>query len=210
MPGSCAAGDLRTRSAKFASRAFRRSIASFSDATPCLARVSSNGASSVCQRRVWPIVAGEHPGVRTFSGHTDTVLDIVGRIGTPPSLVIFTEGNHLMALLSKDIVGAFPGWARTQPPYAHLNVDNVVVVTMPQPIVVQMIRTGTVALGNLTLDLSRSSGLYPDIVMSGPDPQRELRQLGVIEPQARYFSKNRRFWLRSQSNQPSASRAAYS
>ena len=148
-------------------------------------------ASQSLEPLVWPLVAGEQPGIRTFCGHTDTVLDIVGRIGTPPSLVIYTEGNHLMALLSKDIVGAFPGWAKTQPHYAHLNIDNVVVVTVPQPIVVQMIRTGAVALGNLTLDLGRTSGLFPDIVMSGPAPQRALRQLGVVEPQARYFSKNR-------------------
>ena len=62
---------------------------------------------------------------------------------------------------------------------------------MPQPMVVQMIRTGAVALGNLTLDVSRASGLFPDIVMGGPAPQRELRRLGVVEPQARYFSRNR-------------------
>jgi hypothetical protein len=46
------------------------------------------------------------PGIRSIAGHTDTVPDIVGRIGTPASLVIFTEGNHLMVLLSEDIVGA--------------------------------------------------------------------------------------------------------
>src|SRR6476660_7902147 len=62
---------------------------------------------------------------------------------------------------------------------------------MPQPIVVQMVRTGAIALGNLTLDVSRASGLYPDIVMGGPAPLQELRKLGVLEPQARYFSKNR-------------------
>ena len=140
---------------------------------------------------VWPLVGGEQPGIRTFAGHANTVLDIVGRIGTPPSLVIFTEGNHLMVLLSKDIVGAFPAWARTQPQYAHLSLDNIVVVTMPQPIVVQMVRTGAVALGNLTLDVSRASGLFPDIVMGGPGPQRELRKLGVVEPRARYFSRDR-------------------
>src|SRR5215813_4251852 len=140
---------------------------------------------------VWPLVGGEQPGIRTFAGHANTVLDIVGRIGAPPSLVIYTEGNHLMVLLSKDIVGAFPAWAKTQPQYAHLNLDNVVVVTMPQPIVVQMIRTGAVALGNLTLDVSRASGLFPDVVMAGPTPQRELRTLGVVEPQARYFARNR-------------------
>lgn len=140
---------------------------------------------------VWPLVGGEQPGIRTFAGHTNTVLDIVGRIGTPPSLVIYTEGNHLMVLLSKDIIGAVPAWARTQPQYAHLSLDNIVVVTVPQPIVVQMVRTGAVALGNLTLDVSRASGLFPDIVMGGPAPQRELRKLGVVEPQARYFSRDR-------------------
>jgi hypothetical protein len=54
-----------------------------------------------------------------------------------------------------------------------------------------MIRTGGIALGNLALDVSRKSGFYPDIVMGGPDPLRQLRKLGVIEPQARFFSKNR-------------------
>jgi hypothetical protein len=53
-----------------------------------------------------------------------------------------------------------------------------------------MIRAGGVALGNLTLDVSRSSGFYPDIFMGYPEPLRQLRQLGVVEPQARFFSKN--------------------
>jgi hypothetical protein len=140
---------------------------------------------------VWPVITELPTGIRSFAGHTNTVLDIVGRIGTPPSLVIFSEGNHLMVLLSEEIAGAFPGWAKAQPQYADLTLDNVVVVTMPQPIVVQMVRTGAIALGNLTLDVSRASGLYPDIVMGGSAPLRELRKLGVLEPQARYFSKNR-------------------
>src|SRR6516165_7422829 len=140
---------------------------------------------------IWPVVTKLQPGIRSFDGHTDTVPDIVGRIGTPPSLVIFTEGNHLMALLSGDIVGAFPSWARAQPHYANLDLDNIVVVTLPQPVVIEMIRTGGIALGNLTLDVSRKSGFYPDIVMAGPAPLRQERKLGVIEPQARYFAKNR-------------------
>src|SRR5499427_6095842 len=140
---------------------------------------------------VWPLVGGEQPGIRTFAGHANTVLDIVGRIGTPPSLVIFTEGNHLMVLLSDDIVGAFPAWAQAQPQYADLHLDNVVVVTLPQPLCIQMIRTGAIALGNLTLDVSRGGGFYPDIFMGYPEPLRQLRRLGVIEPQARFFCKNR-------------------
>jgi len=140
---------------------------------------------------VWPVVTKLQPGIRLFAGHTDTVPDIVGRIGTPASLAIFTEGNHLMVLLSDDIVGAFPSWAKSQPQYADLDLDNIVVVTVPQPIVVQMIRTGGIALGNLTLDVSRKSGFWPDIVMAGSDPLQQLRKLGVIEPQARFFAKNR-------------------
>jgi Bacterial extracellular solute-binding protein len=140
---------------------------------------------------VWPVVTKVPPELRSFAGHTDTVPDIVGRIGAPPSLVIFTEGNHLMVLLSEDIVGAFPAWARSQPPYGDLDLDNIVVVTLPQPVVIQMIRTGGIALGNLTLEVSRRSGFYPDIVMAGPEPLREVRKLGAIEPQARFFSRNR-------------------
>src|SRR5712691_2955337 len=82
---------------------------------------------------VWPVVTKLQPGIRLFAGHTDTVPDIVGRIGTPPGLVIFTEGNHLMVLLSDDIVGAFPPWAKSQSQYAGLDLDNIVVVTVPQP-----------------------------------------------------------------------------
>lgn len=148
-------------------------------------------AAQTSEPLVWPVISRRHPGIRSFAGHTNTVLDIAGRVGTPPSLVIFSEGNHLMVMFSEDIVGAFPTWAKAQRQYADLNLDNVVVVTMPQSIVVQMVRTGAIALGNLTLDLSRSSGLYPDIVMGGPAPLRELRKLGVLEAQARYFSKNR-------------------
>jgi hypothetical protein len=140
---------------------------------------------------VWPIVTKLQPGIRSFDGHADTVLDVIGRIGAPPSLVIFTEGNHLMVLSSDDIVGAFPSWAKSQPRYANLDLTNIILATLPQPILVQMIRTGGVALGNLTLDVSRTSGFYPDIFMGYPEPLRQLHQLGVIEPQARFFCKNR-------------------
>jgi hypothetical protein len=97
---------------------------------------------------LWPVVTKPQPGIGSFAGHTNTVLDVVGRIGTPPSLAIFSEGNHLMALLSDDIVGAFPAWARSQPAYADLDLSNIVVVTLPQSVLVQMITAGGLALGN--------------------------------------------------------------
>jgi hypothetical protein len=157
-----------------------------------LAAIAQNAAvQTTPEPLVWPVVTKLQPGIRLFAGHTDTVPDIVGRIGTTPSLVIFTEGNHLMVLLSDDIIGAFPTWAKSQTQYADLDLDNIVVITLPQPVVVQMIRTGGIALGNLTLDVSRKSGFYPDIVMAGAEPLREVRKLGVIESQARFFSRNR-------------------
>jgi hypothetical protein len=140
---------------------------------------------------VWPPLAKLPSGIRSFAGHTDTVLDVVGRIGVPPSLVIFTEGNHLMVLLGDDIIGAFPSWVKSQPQYADLNLDNIVASTLPQPILVEAIRSGGIALGNLTLEVSRRSGFYPDIFMGYPEPLRQLHQRGVVEPQARFFCKNR-------------------
>ena len=140
---------------------------------------------------VWPIVTKAPPEVPKFAGHANTVPDIVGRLGAPASLVIFTEGNHLMVLLGDDIVGVFPTWAKSRPQYADLNLDNVVVVTLPQPLLVRMIRTGGIALGNLTLDVSRKSGFYPDIVMGYPGPLRQLHELRVIESRVRFFSRNR-------------------
>ena len=140
---------------------------------------------------VWPVVTTVPPGVRGFAGHANTVPDIVGRFGATASLVIFTEGNHLMVLHGEDILAGFPSWAKSQKQYADLGLDNVVLLTLPQPIVIQTIKTGALALGNLLLEFSRSSGYYPDIVMAGPAPLRALRGLGVIEPRARVFSKNR-------------------
>ena len=140
---------------------------------------------------VWPTAAKLQTEIRSFDGHTDTVLDVIGRIGTPASLVIFTEGNHLMVLSSSDIVGAFISWAKSHPQYADLDLTNIVLVTLHQPILLEMVRTGGVALGNLTLEVSRSSGFYPDIFMGYPQPLRQLRRLGVIGPEARFFCKNR-------------------
>jgi hypothetical protein len=156
-----------------------------------LAAAQDAASQTAPEPLVWPIVTTLQPGIPSFVGHADTVLDVIGRIGALPSLIIFTEGNHLMVLSSDDIVGAFPSWARSQPQYADLDLTNIILVTLPQPILIQMVRTGGIALGNLTLDVSRSSGFYPDIFMGYPEPLRQLHRLGVIEQQARFFCKNR-------------------
>jgi Bacterial extracellular solute-binding protein len=106
------------------------------------------------------------------------------------SLAIFTEGNHLMVLHSESILGEFPSWAKAQSRFADLDFENTVLVTLPQPMIVDIVKTGALILGNLTLDVGRTSGYYPDIVMAGLDPLQELCKSGVIEPRARVFAKS--------------------
>jgi hypothetical protein len=161
-------------------------------AQPATAAVAQNMITQTPpEPLVWPALTKPQSGIRSFTGHTDTVLDVIGRMGAPPSLVIFTEGNHLMVLLGDDVIGAFPPWAKSQPQYADLSLDNIVVSTLPQPVLVEAISAGGIALGNLTLEVSRQSGFYPDIFMGYPEPLRQLHRGGVIEPQARFFCRNR-------------------
>ena len=54
----------------------------------------------------------------------------------------------------------------------------------------------------LDLPLGRGSGFYPDIFMGYPEPLRQLRKLGVVEQQARFFSKNRGVALLIRSGNP--------
>jgi hypothetical protein len=77
-------------------------------------------------------------GLSRLSGFTDTIPDVVGRIDSHASLVIFSEGNHFPVLLPLALDG-FRGWLR-QKGYALRN-DNVVVVTLPQPMLVSALGT---------------------------------------------------------------------
>jgi hypothetical protein len=139
---------------------------------------------------VWPIVNKTPPGVRALAGHTDTVPDVVGRFGARASLVIFTEGNHLMVLHSESVLGEFAAWAKVQSQYADLDAENIVLVTLPQPMIVDIVKNGALVLGNLTLDVGRASGYYPDIIMAGPAPLQLLGKDGVLEPRARFRRKS--------------------
>jgi len=130
-----------------------------------------------------------------LNGHTDTVPDIIGRLGARVDLAIFTEGNHFPVLLSGEIIEPFRAWAKGRPEYAQLALDNIVVVTLPQPIIVSMLIRQGILLGNLTLEVSRAGGFYPDIVMGGLAPLAQLRKAAMIESKARVFARNRGFSL---------------
>ena len=129
-------------------------------AAPAHASGSARGTAVVWQR-----LAAAPADLPVLDGRTDTVPDIVGRLGAPIGLAIFTEGNHFPALLGGEIIEPFRAWAQAQVQYAELALDNIVVVTLPQPMIIQMLLRGGLTLGNLTIEVSRVSGFYPDIVM---------------------------------------------
>jgi hypothetical protein len=63
---------------------------------------------------VWKPIVSAPADIPALDGHTDTVPDIVGRLGVPIDLAIFTEGNHFPALLGGEVIEPFRLWARTQ------------------------------------------------------------------------------------------------
>jgi hypothetical protein len=111
--------------------------------------------------------------------------------GSPLDLAIFTEGNHFPALFGGEIIEPFRAWARDRAEYASLVLDNIVVVTLPQPMIVGMLLGHAISLGNLTLEVSQRSGFYPDIVMAGAAPLTRLCNAGIVQADARVFARNR-------------------
>jgi hypothetical protein len=57
--------------------------------------------------------------------------------------------------------------------------------------IVRMLLGGGLSLGNLTIEVSRASGFYPDIVMGGAAPLTQLRRAWLVEAEARVFARNR-------------------
>jgi hypothetical protein len=112
---------------------------------------------------VWKRLVPAPADAPALDGHTDTVSDIVGRLGVSIGLAIFTEGNHFPALLGGEIIEPFRAWARTQAQYAGLALDNIVVVTLPQPMIVGVLLGGSLSLGNLTIEVSRGTGFIPTL-----------------------------------------------
>jgi accessory colonization factor AcfC len=178
----------------------RRRFIGISAGVPLLASIAAKAATSrpiddparacgsdVVWKRLVPVPAK----MPALDGHTDTVPDIVGHLGAPIGLAIFTEGNHFPALLGGEIIEPFRVWARSQKQYAGLALDNIVIVTLPQPMIVAMLLRGGIALGNLTVEVSRASGFYPDIVMGGAAPLTELHKASIVDAEARVFARNR-------------------
>ncbi len=143
--------------------------------------------ASVLWKPIGPVTAQ----LPAFEGFTDCIPDIIGRIGSRIDLAIFTEGNHFPALLSSQVLEPFRNWALRDSRYAMLPLENIVVVTLPQPVVVSMINHGGIILGNMTLSVDRESAFYPDVVMGGQAPLKALAKTEIIGQPARIFAKSR-------------------
>ena len=78
------------------------------------------------------------------------------------------------------------------------------VVTLPQPIIVGMLLGGRISLGNLTIEVSRASGFYPDIVMGGAALLTQLHRASIVEAEALVFARNRGLCLLVASGNPLA------
>jgi hypothetical protein len=133
----------------------------------------------------WPAF-GPVRNLLRFDGYTDTVPDFIGPIDGSAELTIFTEGNHYPVLLPL-VLQRFPEWCRANHA-CDADAARILVVTLPQPMVVGMLTEGGISLGNAVLPIGRDKPIFPDLVMGGLAPLRQLRAAGVVDGQARIFA----------------------
>jgi hypothetical protein len=140
------------------------------------------------QSVAWPAF-GPVRNLLRFDGFTDTLPDFIGPIDGSAELTIFTEGNHYPVLLPL-VLQRFPQWCRER---RECNADpaRILVVTLPQPMIVRMLTDGGISLGNAVLPVGPDKPVFPDLVMGGPVPLRQLRAAGVVEARARVFAHSR-------------------
>jgi hypothetical protein len=140
------------------------------------------------QSVTWPAF-GPARNLLRLDGFTNTLPDFIGPIDGGAELTIFTEGNHYPVLLPLVLQG-FPQWCRTN---NACNVDpaRILVVTLPQPMIVRMLKEGGIALGNAVLPIGRDRAVFPDLVMSGIAPLRQLHAAGIVANQAQVFARSR-------------------
>src|SRR5215469_11330799 len=160
-----------------------RSIIAFASLTGALVAIPA-GAQYVA----WPTFGPER-GLLRLDGLTNTLPDFIGPIDGSAELTIFTEGNHYPVLLPLVLQG-FPQWCRDS---GNCTADpaRILIVTLPQPMIVRMLTEGGISLGNAVLPVGPDKPVFPDLVMAGLAPLRQLRAAGVVESPARVFAHSR-------------------
>lgn len=136
----------------------------------------------------WPRFGPERD-VPELSGHTNAVPDAVGPIDGSARLTIFTEGNHFPALLPV-VLDEFPAWSReNQGP--RINAEEILIVTLPQGMIVDMLLRGGLRMGNAVLSVGLTQPVFPDIVMAGPQALKKLAEAQVVGDDYMVFTRHK-------------------
>ena len=136
----------------------------------------------------WPAF-GHDSGLLHLDGLTDVLPDFVGPVDGSAELTIFTEGNHYPVLLPL-VLESFPTWCRSTGA-CHIDPAKILIVTLPQPMVVDILVKGGVRLGNAVIPVGRDQHVFPDFVMGGEQPLRQLAEAGLMEKRAVIFARHR-------------------
>jgi len=154
-----------------------------------LALVAAIAAEAAeAQSVAWPAF-GPARGLLRLDGLTDTLPDFVGPLDGSAEFTIFTEGNHYPVLLPL-VLDEFPSWCRSTGA-CQANPSKILVVTLPQPMIVEMLIRGGIQLGNAVLPVGRDQHVFPDLAMAGAAPLRQLAQAGIINHEATVFARHR-------------------
>jgi hypothetical protein len=162
---------------------FYRSILPLAGLIGCLASIPA-----AAQYVAWPAFGPER-GLLQLDGLTDVLPDFVGPVDGSAELTIFTEGNHYPVLLPL-VLERFPAWCRSTGS-CRADAGKILVVTLPQAMIVDMLVKGGIRLGNAVIPVGRDQHVFPDFVMAGSEPLRQLAGAGVLERQAAVFARHR-------------------
>jgi hypothetical protein len=162
---------------------FYRSIFPLAGLIGCLASIPA-----AAQYVAWPAFGPER-GLLQLDGLTDVLPDFVGPVEGSAELTIFTEGNHYPVLLPL-VLERFPAWCRSTGS-CRADAGKILVVTLPQAMIVDMLVKGGIRLGNAVIPVGRDQHVFPDFVMAGSEPLRQLAGAGMLERQAAVFARHR-------------------
>ncbi|MBO0755138.1 MAG: hypothetical protein J2P54_04710, partial [Bradyrhizobiaceae bacterium] len=124
-----------------------------------------------------------------LEGFTDALPDFVGPIDGSAELTIFTEGNHFPVLLPL-VFNRFPAWCESTKA-CHVDPRRILVVTLPQAMIVDILTKGGVQLGNAVIPVSRAQGIFPNLIMGGEEALHHLADAGIAERHATIFARHR-------------------
>jgi hypothetical protein len=164
-------------------RLYRR-LSAIGDQNVVLPPAKGGSRSRVGPKPRWPPERS-----RTTLREPSCEQTVIGPIDGSAKLTIFTEGNHYPVLLPLAF-NAFPAWCHNTG-VCQIDPTEILVVTLPQPMVVEIIVKGGVRLGNAVIPIGRGRRVFPDFVMAGADPLRRLAAAGIVENHATVFARHR-------------------